>query len=301
MQGLRSWLEDVALQILQPPNGENVEDEFSSPAGESALASPDSMSWRLFKNPVALFVGGIAAVVLELAEPRVRTGVWKFTSFRERPMLRLQRTARAAMIAVYGARSRAEAMIEAVVKKHDRVRGETPDGIPFRANEVALLDWVHVTASFGIVEATHAHVGPLSRRERDQFYGEATVAAHLFGATGAPSTQAEVDQLIESMRGKLEPSPIVHEFLDIMSSAALLPPPLRPMQRALVSAGVALVPGWVQDELHLRNRAKVGAWERALVTLAARSADRVVLRALPPAVACRRVGLPVDYLARPIR
>jgi hypothetical protein len=32
----------------------------------------DSVSWRIFKDPVSVFVGGIAAVILELAEPSVR-------------------------------------------------------------------------------------------------------------------------------------------------------------------------------------------------------------------------------------
>ena len=46
--------------------------DFEQPAGEPALVGPDSVSWQVFRNPVALFVGGIAAVLLELAEPRVR-------------------------------------------------------------------------------------------------------------------------------------------------------------------------------------------------------------------------------------
>ena len=71
--------------------------DFSAPRGEPALAAPDSVSWQVFKNPVALFIGGVAAVLLELAEPRVRHGVWDHSSFRERPMQRLQRTGLAAM------------------------------------------------------------------------------------------------------------------------------------------------------------------------------------------------------------
>ena len=46
--------------------------DFLQPAGEPALITPDSVSWRIFKNPVALYIGGIAAVPLELAESRVR-------------------------------------------------------------------------------------------------------------------------------------------------------------------------------------------------------------------------------------
>jgi hypothetical protein len=54
--------------------------------------SPDSISWRVFKNPLSLFIGGAAAVIMELAEPRVRTGVWEHTAFRVDPIRRLRRT-----------------------------------------------------------------------------------------------------------------------------------------------------------------------------------------------------------------
>ena len=54
--------------------------------------SSDSVSWRVFKNPLSLFIGGVAAVIMELAEPRVRTGVWEHTTFRLDPIRRLRRT-----------------------------------------------------------------------------------------------------------------------------------------------------------------------------------------------------------------
>ena len=80
--------------------------DFLTPPGEAALCAPDSISWRVFKNPVALAVGGVAAVLLEFADPRVRDGVWQNSSFPTDPLLRMQRTGRAAMATVYGARSR---------------------------------------------------------------------------------------------------------------------------------------------------------------------------------------------------
>ena len=73
---------------------------------------------------------GIAAVILELAEPAVRTGVWKHSTFRQDPLGRLQRTGLAAMVTVYGARSIAERMIQGVVRMHAGVTGETPAGEP---------------------------------------------------------------------------------------------------------------------------------------------------------------------------
>src|SRR4029077_1396180 len=53
--------------------GDQSSVDFLRPVGEAALVSPDSISWRVFKNPLSLFIGGVAAVIMELAEPRVRT------------------------------------------------------------------------------------------------------------------------------------------------------------------------------------------------------------------------------------
>jgi uncharacterized protein (DUF2236 family) len=175
--------------LYQPEGGPRV--DFRQPAGEPALAAPDSVSWRVFKNPISLFVGGVTAVILELAEPRVRTGVWEHSSFRTDPLPRLKRTGLAAMVTVYGARSTAEKMIAGVRRMHDRVTGDTPAGAAYRANDVELLDWVQATASFGFMEAYHAYARPLSAADRDRFYAEAAPAAALYGAVGAPASVAE--------------------------------------------------------------------------------------------------------------
>ncbi len=138
--------------------------DFGSPAGEPALTSPDSVSWRVFKNPISLFIGGTSAVLLELAEPRVRSGVWDHTSFRTDPVHRLRRTGLAAMMTVYGPKSEAEAMIARVRRVHARIAGETPSGEAYRADDPELLNWVHATAAFGFVEAYNRFVQPFRRR-----------------------------------------------------------------------------------------------------------------------------------------
>lgn len=284
---LRSWMEDDRAARF----------DFSAPAGEPALVAPDSMSWLIFKNPVVLLIGGVAAVILELAEPRVRTGVWEHTSFREAPLQRLQRTGLAAMITVYGAASRAEAMIAGVRRMHDRIAGTTPAGIPYRASDPELLDWVQATAAFGFVEAYHRFVRPLEPAERDRCLAEGKGVAALYGATGAPRSEAELEALFEAMRDRLEPSAIVHDFLSIMRSRPILPLPLRPLQPLFVRAAIELIPQPVRALLGL-SRSDMAAWRSGLIRGAAALADRVVLRSSPAVQACLRLGLPADHLYR---
>jgi uncharacterized protein (DUF2236 family) len=100
---LQGSVERATRALLDTDNQASL--DFLRPPGEAALVSPDSVSWCVFKNPVSLFIGGVAAVIMELAEPRVRTGVWEHTTFRVNPVRRLRRTGLAAMVTVYGARS----------------------------------------------------------------------------------------------------------------------------------------------------------------------------------------------------
>ena len=280
--------------LMQPEPGAQF--DFTAPSGEPALAAPDSVPWRVFKNPIALFVGGVTAVLLELAEPRVRTGVWEHTTFRTNPIARMRRTGMAAMVTVYGPRSKAEALIAGVGRMHARIGGTTPGGQAYRADDPELLDWVQATASYGFLEAYHAYVAPLSDSEKDRFYAESVPAARLYGARGAPASLAELDACVAAMRPKLERSHIVHEFLDIVCRAPILPGPLRPFQRALVRAAIALAPPWLRGTLGLGAEWRLGSVEARIVRLAGRAADRIAVPQSPAVQACRRMGLPANYL-----
>jgi uncharacterized protein (DUF2236 family) len=257
-----------------------------------------SVSWRIFKNPVSLFIGGIAAVILELAEPSVRTGVWDHSGFRVDPVRRLKRTGLAAMVTVYGARSTAEAMIGRVRRIHDRVRGSTPSGVSYSANDPELLNWVHATAAFGFSQAYHAYVEPLSAALRDQYYKETAATAALYGVTRVAASEAEVLALFEAMRGRLEPSPILFEFLGIMRRAPVLPPFLRPAQPVFVRAAVSLTPAWVRETLGLPDAFCLKSWQAPLVRQAGHAADRIMLTSSPAVQSCLRLGLPPDFLYR---
>lgn len=292
--GLPGRLAGSVRHLFEPDPDRRI--DFTAPAGEPAFNGPDSISWQAFKNPIALFIGGITAVLLELAEPRVRTGVWEHTTFRTDPIPRMRRTGLAAMVTVYGARSKAEAMIAGIGRMHARVAGTTPAGEAYRADDPVLLDWVQATASFGFLEAYHAYVHLLSTAEKNRFYAEARPAARLYGATGAPASLAELEAQFATMRPRLERSDIVFEFLDIVSTAPILPAPLRGFQRVLVRAAVEIAPAWLRDVLGLGAEWRLGPWEAKLVRLAGRAADRIVVPQGPAAQACRRMGLPANYL-----
>jgi uncharacterized protein (DUF2236 family) len=292
---LSHLLNRSARAFLVPPDG--MDYDFSRPMGEASLIPPDSVTWRIFKNPISLYIGGVAAVILELAEPSVCAGVWEHSTFRRDPLTRLRRTGFAALVTVYGARSVAEQMIRGVVKAHDRVNGTTAQGGPYRANDPRLLDWVQATASYGFIEAYSRFVSPLHDRDKSQAFREGATAARLYGAVNAPTSLDEWHRQLDATRAMLHPTPVIFEFLELMATIELLPRGLRSVQRLLLRAAVDLVPIELQTDLGLRQWELSGAARWALRT-AGRAADRIHLHDSPPAIATRRLGLPSDHLYR---
>lgn len=248
---ISSRVDRLLVEQLRPDETRPAFD-FASPPGANALTPSGSVSWKVFGNPLSLTIGGITAVLLELAEPRIRSGVWDHTTFRTAPLLRMRRTALAAMITVYGAEGPARRMISGVRKMHDRVTGITSSGIPYRANDPELLRWVHATAAFGFLEAYHRYVQPLSDTDRDRYYAEGKIAAGLYGAANPPENEAALRELFHTTLPLLEPSEIIAEFISILHRLPLTPRPFRIANRLLVAASIDLLPRDIRHILHLK-------------------------------------------------
>ncbi|MEZ5973147.1 MAG: oxygenase MpaB family protein [Hyphomonadaceae bacterium] len=288
-------LDRLLRDYIAPPPGMQPVD-FASPAGASALFTPNSVSWRVMKNPVALIVGGLAAVILELAEPRVRTGVWEHTTFRRDPETRMRRTGFAAWVTIYAPEAQARRMIAGVVRAHDRIEGETPSGVAYSANDPELLTWVHATAAYGFSEAYNRYVRALSADDVDSFYAEGAPVAALYGANAPPNSRAALDLIFASMAPKLEVSDILFDFFKIVRAAPILP--LKAVQRLMVRGAVSITPAWAREILGLGNEFGLRRGEHTLLRAIGAAAERFVIEDAPPAQSCKRLGLPSNYLYR---
>ena len=104
--------------------------------------------------------------------------------------------------------------------------------------------------------------------------------------------------LLAATRPRLEPSPVLPEFLRTVGDAPVFPAPLRPAQRLLVRAAVDLLPGWARDRLELPPDQGLRGWEKPLVRAMGALADRLVLRDGLAVQSCLRLGLPAHHLYR---
>jgi uncharacterized protein (DUF2236 family) len=249
---------------------------YLEPKGDPGFYGPDSVAWRVHANPISLAIGGVAAVILELAEPRVRSGVWDHSTFRIDPLNRMKRTGEAAMITTYGSTAMAQARVDMVTRMHQRVSGETPEGHTYTALEPELMTWVHVTAGYGFLNAYVRYVDPhLSVADQDRYYAEGARLGRAFGAVDPPASVAEVEACFQAIRPKLRPHPIIGEFLDIVSNTSPLGPAGRVLQPMVVQASIALLPQWVRDIAELPSRPLAHAAVRPVLKGLARAAGLV--------------------------
>lgn len=272
--------------------------DFASPAGEPALLAPDSVQWRVYKNPIALGIGGIAAVLLEFAEPRIRSGVWDHSTYKADPIGRSRRTGLVAMLACYGPASVAREVIGKVNRMHGGVKGETPAGEKYRAMDPALLDWVAATAAYGFLMAYDRFVHPLSDADKDRFLRDGGVIGCAFGARRTPTSVDGFMAMMAEFEPRFEPHPIICEFLEIIQSGRAAPGVPRFLHRALARASVSLLPHPVRRRLELGAAFDLTRFDRAILKLAGRLADRRADRLSPPCQASLRLGLPHDFLYR---
>lgn len=272
--------------------------DFASPPGAPAYLAPDSISWRVFKNPVALGVGGVAAVLLEFADPRIRSGVWDHSTYKADPIGRSRRTGMAAMVGAYGPQAAARRVIQGVTNMHAQVSGKTPGGQPYKALDPELLDWVHATAGYGFVTAYHRFVTPLTPAEFDAFYAEGEPIARLYGVQAPIASSADFMAMMDRLSAGFEPHPIVREFLDIICSGKAAPGVPKLFHRALARASVSILPPKVRQVLELGPEFDLKAADRIALKLAGKLAERVADPKSPPCQASARLGLPHDFLYR---
>jgi uncharacterized protein (DUF2236 family) len=174
-------------------------------SGDVGLFGPDSVTWKLHKEPI-LFLGGIRALYLQALHPLAVAAIAQNSGYRNDPIGRLQRTATYVSTIVYGTTAEAEQAGSRLRRLHSRLSATDPrTGEPFRIDEPDLLRWVHVAEieSF-LTTATRAGVD-LTPDEADAYYAEQTRAAELVGLdpSTVPASVAEVDDYYRSMQPEL--------------------------------------------------------------------------------------------------
>ncbi|HYG07044.1 MAG TPA: oxygenase MpaB family protein [Stenotrophomonas sp.] len=270
--------------------------EYDQPAGDAGLFGPDSVTWRVHAEFPGMLAGGLCALMLQTLHPRALAAVYDHSNFRGDLVGRLRRTTHFVAGTTYAPRAEAERLIARVRAIHARIGGHTADGQPYRADDPALLTWVHVTEAYGFLQGCRRYGRAVPAAMADRYYDETRRVAEALGATAVPGSEREVAAYFARMLPQLRVDARVREVLGVLAQARL-PVPAAGMSRdVFLGAGAALLPDWA---CQLLGRS---AWQRARDRASAR-----MMRALAPLFraalpdglaprACRRMGLSPQLL-----
>ncbi len=152
--------------------------------GVAGFFGPDSASWQLYREPVVL-LGGIRALLLQIAHPAIADGVNRFSNFREDALDRGRRTFMAMAKIYFGDAEVARRTALQLHTIHSFIRGtylpKQGPTVSYCANDPNLLLWVLAT----LIDTTYLVFdtiqGPLSENMKEQFYRESKTTALLMG------------------------------------------------------------------------------------------------------------------------
>lgn len=208
------------------------------------------------------FLGGGAAVLLQVAHPLVAAGVVQHSDFRRDLWRRLLRTLQALYLVTYGTKAEADRAAEVVRRVHEHVRGTTdaplgrfPRGTSYSASDPALMLWVHATLVESSLAVHERYVARLSPAEAERYYREMGLVSELFGmpASVLPPTLAEFREYLAAEIGGAtitvtEPARAVATVI----LEARLPAPMRVLAPAHRLATAGLLPPRLRAEYGLR-------------------------------------------------
>ena len=199
-----------------------------------------------------MFVGGIAALLLQSLHPLAMAAVADHSGYRADPWGRLQRTSHFIAATTFGRKQDAMGAIAQVRAIHSHVTGTAPDGRPYAASDPHLLTWVHVAEVYAFLHAYAAYgersLGPAAR---DGYVADMALIAAELGVPDPPRTEAEVLAVIDGYRPELAGTPQARDAARFLLREPPLPLVLRPVYAGLAVAAVAQLPHWARRELRL--------------------------------------------------
>jgi uncharacterized protein (DUF2236 family) len=240
----------------------------------AGLYADDSITRRVNRENI-LLLGGGRALLMQLAHPLVAAGVDEHSDFRTHPIRRLRRTVHMTMAIIFGDRETALAAARGVNHVHTRVRGSG-----YRALDPDLLIWVHATLVDSALVTYETFVGPLTERERDDFYKESKLVGELLGIPRDrfPETRRDFDAYMEAM---MVSGPVQVDERAKELGRLVLRPALRLLPGPVMIPFEVVTAGLLPETLRTQYGLVWGPGQRRAFKLAVKTVPRLVAMTPP--------------------
>ena len=173
-EDLEAHIERVASRVKNPQHG---------------LFGPGSMVWQINREVMNILAGG-RALLLQTAHPFVARGVEEHSNTTTDPHGRFKRTYINIAAVVFGTLEDATMAARRVHALHGTIKGKMIEsvgryqaGSDYEANLQPGLLWVHATLWDSAVLVYEQTVRPLTLAEKDQYWEEGRLFAHMFGVS----------------------------------------------------------------------------------------------------------------------
>jgi hypothetical protein len=248
---------------------------------DDGLFGPRSVVWRLHRDR-CLPITGIRSLMLQALHPLAMAGVAQHSDWKRDPAGRMAATNEYVLTVTYGECAAAEATAARVRAIHTHVRGvDDVTGLPYRADDPALLLWVHAALVDSMLVVAERYGRPLRPGDADRYVAEmvpfvailgvapedvpastADLAAYLASVYAPPLTPGGSGGASRPPAGLLQATPAARESMDrILKGPGLdkeddLPPltprgqrggdDLRTTWRELGQAAIGTLPEWAR-------------------------------------------------------
>lgn len=248
-----SFRDRIQQQVFRLNGLAMNEFDLSAPAGDPGLYGPDSVIWRVHGDFSSMLCGGISALLMQMLHPLALAGVWDHSTFRSDMMGRLRRTSQFIAVTTFGNTVDAQTLIERVKRIHLQVTGVDAQGVEYAASDPRLLTWVHVAETSRFLASHVRYKNPqLSLAEQDRYYAEAAVVAEALGAEQVPKSVEDVEAYLLAMQSQLRCDERTRDVLSILMNAPAPSWQARPAMKAMLMAGIELLPEWAQQQFGFR-------------------------------------------------
>ena len=233
---------------------------------------PDSITWRIHGEPVAM-IGGLRALLLQALHPGAMRLLYSASNFQDDPWARLQRTVGYVAAVSFGTTAQADRAAARVREVHGMLGVTDPEQ----------LAWVHVCLVDSFLAAARASGVRLSDDDADRYVSEQRVAAALVDVPVAltPSSRDELAESLERFRPLLRGTREAREAARFVIAPPLPVPvryrlPARAGWTTVSSLALGLLPPWARRMYRVPPAPGAG-----LMTAAGLRAVRGAVRMLP--------------------
>lgn len=165
------WIQELANEHADPVRG---------------FYGPETAQWILSREQV-LFLGGLRALLMQIAHPAVAHATRGHSHFYTDPMGRLERTFDIVHAMVFGSQAEAVQAATRLWNIHSRISGTLPDDIPgsggrhYSATDSDILFWVYATLLDSTIAVTKYVLPQTDPALWVPFYEQSKIFARLCG------------------------------------------------------------------------------------------------------------------------